>query len=66
MSLLAHLLCDQENRYGTCAARSRSAHGEVEAIALAESEGWYFRRGRDGVPDRALCPTHAGARRNAQ
>lgn len=62
MSLLAYLACDQENRYGVCANRSLPAHGETDAIALAESAGWHFRRGRDGAPDRALCPGHAGTR----
>lgn len=66
MSVTVTLTCDRENRYGVCAATSLPAQTLVDAVRIAEAAGWLYRPGRDGAPDQALCPLHAGARRGAR
>lgn len=60
MGLYAYLSCNRTDRYGVCAATSLPAGSERLAIDVAVSAGWYFRHGRHGDPDHALCPAHSG------
>lgn len=60
MALVAYLTCNRTNRYGVCAQQSPPALSERLAIDVAAAAGWYFRHGRHGEPDHALCPLHSG------
>lgn len=54
------LICDRENRFGTCATRSWPAAPVEDAVSVAVEQGWLI--GPLGMArSYVLCPWHAGA-----
>ena len=57
MSIMVRINCDKGNAYGTCSSSSWPESTVEEALAVAESQGWYIKT------DRHLCPGCAGHKR---
>lgn len=57
MSVVVRINCDRGNSTGRCGNSSWPGSTVEEALAVAESQGWYVK------PDRHLCPWCAGSKR---
>ncbi|HYQ69049.1 hypothetical protein [Actinophytocola sp.] len=66
MGVIVQLSCDRQIPYGVCPAQSWHAGGVEAAVTRARELGWYYRPARNGEPEHALCPEHAGSVRDGR